>query len=51
LEQNGFDYFDEYKDDNGYDTLVYRNNIYGYDVYFGPTMLDGVYCMVVIVVS
>jgi hypothetical protein len=49
LAQNGFTYQLEYLDEYGYPTLYYINASYGLHVFFGPTVVDGFDCMIVII--
>lgn len=49
LEGLGFVFVEEYTDIDGYATLSYQNKVYHWNVVFGPTKLNGVECILVII--
>ena len=51
LTHNGFAYQLEYLDEYGYPTLYYANDLYGWSVYLGPTEINGIDCILVIIGS
>lgn len=49
LEQSGFVFVEEYTDDDGYPTLVYTHETSGWYIIFGPTALEGIDFIAVII--